>query len=150
MRLVASIMCVVLGLACEGAAEAQTREDMVRCRSIAEEGRRLACYDAIGLLPAPRSKYEVVDLAELKNFALSFRGDLVEVSGWIKPGANLFFLGLDAADERPIAIDFDSLPRRDREAFLEACGDGCEATVRGRVSPVNFTTGIVADALIGH
>ena len=52
--------------------------------------------------------------------------------------------------QRPIPVDFDSLARRDREAFLEACGEGCEATVQGRVRPVNFTTGIVADTLIAH
>lgn len=150
MRVVASMVIVLTGLAWGKAANAQTLEDMQRCRAISDETRRLACYDAIEIAPGPRSKYEKVDLAELKSFALSFRGQLVEVSGWVKPGEELFFLGLDAADDRPIPIDFDSLPRRDRQAFLDACGAGCEATVQGRVRPVNFTTGIVADALIAH
>jgi hypothetical protein len=150
MRLVASIVSILIGLAWGGPVAAQTREDMQRCRSISEEARRLSCYDAIELAPGPRSKYEIVDLAELKNFALSYRGDLVEVTGWIKPGEELFFLGVDEADGSPIPVDFDSLARRDREAFLNACGDGCEATVQGRVRPVNFTTGIVADTLVAH
>jgi hypothetical protein len=150
MRLAASTLIAVLCLALGGAAGAQTRPDMERCRSISEEGRRLACYDAIELSPGPRSKYQVVDLAELKSFALSYRGDLIEVRGWIKPGEALLFLGLDESDALPMPIEFESLARRDREAFLEACGGGCDATVQGRVTPVNFTTGIIADALIAH
>jgi len=150
MRFVAPMVIVLIGLAWGEAAEAQTLEDMQRCRAISDEARRLNCYDAIELAPGPRSKYEKVDLAELKGFALSYRGQLVEVTGWVKPSAELFFLGLDEADARPVPIDFDSLPRRDRQAFLDACGEGCEATVQGRVRPVNFTTGIVADSLIAH
>jgi hypothetical protein len=42
------------------------------------------------------------------------------------------------------------LPRHERETFLEKCGSGCDATVQGRVRPVAFTTGIVADAIIVH
>jgi hypothetical protein len=131
-------------------AHAQTREEILRCREIVDTARRLACYDAIELSGSPRSKYEVVDISELKGFALSYRGHLVEVQGWIKPGGDLLLLGVDEADQSTIPIDFQALPRRDREAFLRACAEGCEATVQGRVRPVNFTTGIVADALIAH
>jgi hypothetical protein len=72
----------------------------------------------------------------------------VEASGWIRPDRNYLFLGLDESDERPMPVEFEALPRRQRDDILEACGSGCEATVRGRVSPVNFTTGIVADDII--
>ena len=96
------------------------------------------CYDAIQLTPASEAEIRTSRFAELKSFALSYRGDLVEVSGWIKPGDELFFLGVDEADERPIPVDFDSLPRRERQAFLNACGEGCEATVQGRVTPGQF------------
>ena len=113
---------------------AQTLEDMQRCRAITDAARRLACYDAIELVTsAPSPNTHAIDLSDLKAYALSYRGQLVEVSGWIKPGAELFFLGVDAADPRPIPIDFDSTARRDRQAFLNACGEGCEATVQGRV-----------------
>jgi len=148
MRLVPVLTLIgLLGAQC---AAAQTLEEMQRCRAISDEARRLACYDAIKLVQSPRPKYSVVDLADLKSYALSYRDQLVEVSGWIKPDADHFFLGLDAADARPMPIDFDSLSRRDRQAFLDACKDGCQATVQGRVKPVNFTTGIVADTLIAH
>ena len=150
MRLVA-LITTLLGASLLGAGvAAQTLEDMQRCRAITNEARRLACYDAIQVTSAPKPKYTPVEFAELKNFALSYRGDLVEVSGWIKPGAELFFLGVDVADERPMPVDVDSLPRRERQAFLNACGEGCKATVQGRVSPVNFTTGIVADSIVAH
>jgi hypothetical protein len=147
MRFVRLLLGFVLGVAICGTAAAQTREDMLRCRSISDEARRLACYDAVELTGNPLSKYEIVDLGELKSFALSYRGQLVEVRGWIKPADDLLFLGLDEADADPIPIDFQAIPRRDQQAFLEACGEGCEATVQGRVRPVNFTTGIVADTL---
>jgi len=134
----------------ECSAEAQTREDILRCRDITDTARRLACYDAIELTGSPRSKYEAVDLAELKGFALSYRGHLVEVSGWIKPADDLMFLGVGEADENPIPVDFEAIGRRDLQTFLSACGEGCEATVQGRVRPLNFTTGIVADTLTAH
>ena len=133
-----------------GSAEAQTREDMLRCRDIADTTRRLACYDAIQLTGSPRSKYEVVDLAELKGFVLSYRGHLVEVSGWIKPAGDLLFLGVDENDDSGLPVDFEAIARRELQEFREACGEGCEATVQGRVRPVNFTTGIVADTLTAH
>lgn len=150
MRCLRSISIVFLGVGLAGTAAAQTREDMLRCRSISDEERRLACYDAVELTGSPRSKYEIVDLGELKSFALSFRGQLVEVRGWIKPADDLLFLGLDETDGTAIPVDFNAIPRRDLQDFLEACGAGCEATVQGRVRPVNFTTGIVADTLTAH
>lgn len=142
---------MLIALTAAGAAElapAQTREDMLICREIKDETRRLACYDAIYVLPGVRSKYETVDIGELKSFALSYRGQLVEVSGWVKPGARTFSLGLDDDDRRPLPLDLDQLARRDRQAFLDTCGEGCEATVQGTVRPVNFTTGIVADTIV--
>jgi hypothetical protein len=150
MRFAAPLVAFLIALGWGASASAQTLEDMQRCRAISNEARRLACYDAIDLVSAPKPKYEPVDISELKGFALSYRGQLVEVSGWVKPGPESFSLGVDEADERPMPIDFDSLSRRDRQAFLSACGDGCEATVQGRVTPVNFTTGIVADSIVAR
>ncbi len=142
---------VALGLGWVASAAAQTREEMELCRAIEDDAKRLTCYDDIRLSTgSPRSKYEAVPLDELKSFALSYRGQLVEVTGWLKPGGSLFFLGVDEKDEHPVPIEFQSVPRQDRQAFLAACGDGCNAAVQGRVRPVNFTTGIVADALFAR
>jgi hypothetical protein len=149
MRFLCLVTLVVVGVGFAGMAGAQTREEMERCRTIENDARRLECYDAIRLSPGPpRTKYEPVDLEELKSFALSFRGQLVEVTGWITPDQDFLFLGIDETDERPVPIEFQNMSRRDRQAFLEQCGEGCPAAVQGRVRPVNFTTGIVADALI--
>lgn len=132
-----------------GTASAQEAGEIARCRAIADDERRLECYDAIPVARAsPLSKYEVVTLEEFKEFALSYRGRLIETTGFLRPGASYFFLGLDADDATAIPIDPENLDRRARETLLERCGDGCEATVQGRVRPVNFTTGIVADAVI--
>ena len=148
MRLVLSLVLAALTLGMDGA-HAQSRADMERCRAIQDPTRRLACYDAIDLaISLPRAKYQVVELSELKQFALSYRGDLVEVSGWIKPDGETLSLGTDEADTRPVPIEDEMLSRRDRQTFLSSCASGCRATVRGRVMPVNFTTGIVADALL--
>lgn len=150
MRLVLWTVLVALGLGWSGA-WAQSRVEMERCRAIADDARRLKCYDAIQLsTSAPRSKYERVDLGEFKKYALSYRGDLVEITGWITPSTELLRLGSDENDDRPIPVEFATLSRRDRQDFLSACGDGCEATVQGRVKPVNFTTGIAADVLFVH
>jgi hypothetical protein len=151
MRFLSLATLVALGMGWANPAPAQTREDMERCRAIEHDMRRLACYDAIRLSPGPpRSKYEAVPLDELKSFALSYRGQLVEVTGWLTPGDDFFFLGVDQADEDPIPIDFEAMPRQARQVFLADCGEGCAAEVQGRVRPVNFTTGIVADALIAR
>lgn len=149
MRFLATLILAGLWLGWGGAL-AQSRADIERCRAMAEDAERLRCYDAIELPRSPLSKYELVELSELKDFALSYRGNLVEVSGWIVPGADLMMLGLDENDPTPLPVEFGNLSRRDREAFLQACGKGCRATVQGRVRPVNFTTGIVADALIAR
>ena len=94
---------------------AQTREDMLRCRSISDEARRLDCYDAVELAGNPRRKYEILDLTELKSFALTYRGDLVEVIGWIRPANDLLFLGIDEADLDSVASGFrSSRPARSR------------------------------------
>jgi hypothetical protein len=149
MRLLSAVMLSALSVAWGGAASAQTRDDIEHCRAIEDDARRLACYDGIRLSPgSPIAKYEIVAIEELKNFALSYRGDLVEVTGWLRPDDDFWFLGVSATDERPIPIDFESMPRQQRQDFLRECGGGCKAAVQGRVRPVNFTTGIVADAMI--
>jgi hypothetical protein len=148
MRLVCLLVPMMLAVSC-GVAGAQTREEMTRCRAIEDEARRLVCYDAIELAPASRlSKYEPVELTELKDYALTYRGRFVEVVGWVAPERDYLFLGSEAADDAPMPVEIETLPRRQRDDILEQCGTGCEATVRGRVAPVRFTTGIVADDVI--
>jgi hypothetical protein len=150
MRSLLLAIFVLLGLGWSGA-HAQSRVEMERCRAIADQVRRLKCYDAIQLsTSAPRSKYERVDLGEFKKYALSYRGDLVEVTGWVTRKGELLQFGIDESDQNPIPVEFDLLSRRDRQDFLDACGEACEATVQGRVKPVNFTTGIAADVLFVH
>ena len=145
------LACFLVGLICPGPVQAQIRDDVIRCREIQDETRRLACYDAISLSPAaPRSKYEAVPLADLLTYALSYRGRLVEVSGWIEPADRFFFLRRAAGEGVSLPIDFRNLTRAALQAFQEACATGCEAIVEGRVAPVNFTTGIVADTLVAR
>ena len=129
---------------------AQSRVDLERCRSINDSLRRLSCYDGITLSQPPptRSKYEAVPLAELQSYALSFRGRYVEVTGWLTPGPDLFQLTANAGDAQAVPVDVRALDRRQRDAFVEQCGEGCDATIQGRVGPVGFTTGIAADLLI--
>lgn len=148
MRLFRFLSFLVFCLIGTGSVQAQLREDILRCRPIEDESRRLACYDAISLSPAaPRSKYEAVPLAELQKYALSYRGRLVEVTGWIDVGERFFFLKADQTEAASLPIDFRSLTRTELQTFRDLCGAGCEASVEGRVGPVNFTTGIVADTL---
>ena len=144
----AGLALAVLTIGAVGA-RAQDASDLLRCRSIADEERRLTCYDAITIPSAsPLSKYEVVPLEELRSYALTYRGRLIETEGWLKPGKTYLFLGQDAGDPNPVAVDAANLTRRAREALLEQCGEGCRAKVQGAVRPVNFTTGIVADSVI--
>ena len=93
----------------------------------------------VGMLPYGIQKR--IELSDFRANALSYRGDLVELSGWLSPDGDLLMLGADAADPSPIPVEYSNLPRRAREDFLVACGAGCEAVVQGRVRPVNFTTG---------
>jgi hypothetical protein len=150
MRTVLWVIITALGLASPAISMAQTRQDLERCRSINDTLRRLSCYDGISLSQSPpaRSKYQPVPLADIQADALSFRGRFVEVTGWISPEGNLFQLGAEAGDARPIPVDLRALDRRQRDAFVEQCGQGCDATIQGRVGPVGFTTGIAADLLI--
>jgi hypothetical protein len=95
-----------------------------------------------------RRKYEAVPLEELSTYRLSYRGRFVEVEGWVVPSGEYLSLGAKPDDSAVMPVEIEALPRRDREAFLEQCASGCAAVVRGRVSPVNFTTGIVADTVV--
>lgn len=125
MRLIRFALASIC-IASAGTSQAQTREEFERCRAMGDDQRRLACYDAIAVSPAsPRSKYEPVALDELKAYALSFRGRFVETSGWIRPERSYLFLGLDVTDEDPMPVEFEALPRRQRDDILEACGSGC-------------------------
>jgi hypothetical protein len=140
---------VLFGMVWAAAAQAQMHQELQRCRVIADDARRLACYDAIEpSAAAPRSKYEAIDLAELKAYALSFRGRFVEVSGSLRPERDYLLLRLGSEDEHPMPVAIETLPRRQRDDILEACSSGCSAIVRGRVRPLNFTTGIIADDVI--
>ncbi len=144
----AGLAITVLAMSAVGAL-AQVSGDLLRCRAMTDEQRRLACYDAI-LVPSasPLSKYEVVPLEELRSYALSYRGRLIETEGWLVPGESYLFLGEGLGDAAPIPIDANNLTRRARETLLEQCGEGCRAKVQGVVRPVNFTTGVVADSVI--
>jgi hypothetical protein len=142
------VASALLGLLATGSAAAQSRENIERCRAIDDDQRRLNCYDAIRLPAPPLSKYEVVDFSELREFALSYRGQLVEVAGVIVPAGDFLFLSTPEDRERTMPVDIEQLQRRQRDELVEQCAEGCEAVVRGRVRPVNFTTGIVADAII--
>lgn len=133
-----------------GAAHAQTREEFVRCRAIEDDARRLACYDAISLLSSPRSKYEAVSVEELRDFALSYRGRFVEVVGWVVAGERFLVLKQSGDATQSLPVDIRTLSRAEQQELAEQCGGGCEATVQGRVAPVNFTTGIVADEIVVH
>ena len=148
MRPIRIALTIVFCIAAEGA-PAQMLESVARCRTIQDEALRLRCYDNISLpTTSPLSKYEAVDLDELKDYALSYRGRLVEVGGGLRPSGTYLFLGANADDASAIPVEVEALPRREREVILEACADGCEGVVQGRVRPVNFTTGIVADEVI--
>ena len=149
MRVIRSVFLAVVCVLLAPAASAQTRQDIERCREIREDQLRLQCYDAIVLPPGrlTRSKYEVIDLAELAGYPLSYRGRLVEVSGWLTPSEDVFFLSMAAEADKGLPIEADSLSRRDREALIAACIEGCQARVQGKVAPVNFTTGIIADSV---
>ena len=140
-----------LGVSLAAAALAQTRADIERCRAIEDDPRRLDCYDAIRLSTTTAPiKYESVELDELKDYALTYRGRLVEVAGRVRPEGDFLFLETEEGDPSPMPVDIEALARRDREDVLSQCGSGCEATVQGRVRPVNFTTGIVADSVVVH
>lgn len=143
---------IVILAACAAAAATgaagQTLDSIARCRSIEDDARRLSCYDSIALPSSQRSKYEMVPLEELQDYALSYRGRLVEVEAWLSLVDGRMRLSADAGDEKTIPVDIESLPRRMRDDLRERCADGCAAVVQGQVRPVSFTTGIVADAVI--
>jgi hypothetical protein len=148
MRL--SILGLAMSAAFLGISVASAQEDELGlCRGIEDDSRRLECYDAIPLRPGLlRRKYEAVPLDELRTYRLSYRGRFVEVEGWLAPSGEYLSLGATAEDSATMPVEMEALPRRDREAVLEQCASGCAALVRGRVNPVNFTTGVVADAIV--
>ena len=149
MRFFPLLLVAIVSLAWVDGASAQTRAELARCRTIEDDVRRLACYDALASSPAaPLSKYEPVPLEELARYALSYRGRLVEVAGRLEPGERFFALRLESEAPESLPVDFRGLSRGEQQAIREQCGTACRAIVQGEVGPVNFTTGIVAEAVI--
>jgi hypothetical protein len=148
MRRVGSVIVVMVG-ALVSAAPAQVRREIETCRAIADDALRLQCYDGIGLprAGAPRPKYERVELAELEEFPLSYRGSLVEVTGWLVPSGDFFLLKTDPEAADALPVEAEALTRQQRQAILATCAEGCGAIVQGKVAPVNFSTGIIADII---
>ena len=150
IRTVRLAMAIMVGVFA-AAGLAQTRDEVLLCRSIAEPMRRLACYDALRLSPAaPAGKYEPVPLAEFAESPLAYRGRLVAVTGPVTAAAGEFSLEVDGASGKRLPLDLSALPRRVQESVRAACGETCQATVQGRVAPVAFVTGIVADNVTVH
>lgn len=149
MRFNRLVLLTLAGVAWSCAAPAQLRGDFARCRSIEDDARRLECYDGLDAAPSfpTLGKYSSVELQELKAYPLSFRGRLVEVRGWLVPTSDIFELKLDEQDASPFPVNVESLSRHDRETLVSACGPGCPALVRGKVGPVAFVTGIIADSV---
>jgi hypothetical protein len=132
-------------------AAAQTHADLARCRAIADDQRRLECYDEIaGPRPSLLSKYEVVPIDDFKAFALGYRGRFVELRGRLALAGDYATLGRDGEEADAIPIELENLSRQELQAIRKACPESCEATVQGRAAPVRFTTGIVADAIVVH
>jgi hypothetical protein len=150
MRLFCWALAVAGSLLWTSVSSAQ-EDELGLCRAIEDDSRRLECYDEIPLRPGLlRRKYEAVPLEELRTYRLSYRGRFVEVEGWVAPSGEYLSLGAAPDDSSTMPVELETLPRRDREALLEQCASGCSAVVRGRVSPVNFTTGIIADTVVAR
>ncbi len=149
MRRVGSVIVVMLAALWASAAPAQVRREIETCRAIADDALRLQCYDGIGLprAGAPRPKYERVELAELEEFPLSYRGSLVEVTGWLVPSGDFFLLKTDPEAADALPVEAEALTRQQLQSILATCAEGCGAIVQGKVAPVNFSTGIIADTV---
>ena len=150
MRLLRPATAVLFSMLASLAA-AQTHADLARCRAIADDARRLDCYDAIEPLGAANlSKYEVVPIEDFRAFALGYRGRFVELRGRMTLADDSATLAIDAQDREAIPIGLENLSRQELRAIQGACPDGCDATVQGRAAPVRFTTGVVADTVVVH
>ena len=135
-------------------AQAQEATEIARCRSIGDDGERLACYDRIADVARQTPPlgggrgYRAMSLTDVKLDQDSLRGRPVEVSGNLVMMGQMAMLRFDAMDTSPLLVDFDAVPREQRRAMLERCGMlGCAATIRGRVDRVMAQPGIVAATL---
>ena len=148
MRRVGFVIVVMMG-ALASAAPAQMRREIETCRAIADDALRLQCYDGIGLprAGAPRPKYERVELGELEEYPLSYRGSLVEVTGWLIPSGDFFLVKTDPEAADALPVEAEALTRHQLQSILATCAEGCGAIVQGKVAPVNFSTGIIADTI---
>lgn len=135
-------------------AQAQEVTEIARCRSIGDDGERLACYDRIADVarqtppPGGGRGYQAMSLTDVKLDQDTIRDRKVEVSGNLVMMGEMALLRFDATDTSPLMLDFKGVPREQRRLMLERCGMlGCTATVRGRVGRVMHHSGILADSL---
>jgi hypothetical protein len=108
------------------------QEDLSKCRSIANPGMRLVCYD--NLSKPTYTRMSVNDFSR-DRASLAKEQAKVEVSGRLQEliGGDSYELGskLNMADR--ITINIKDLPREQRKAILDRCNTGCDAVVQGRV-----------------
>lgn len=148
---VAALAVVVALPAC-----AQDLAEFTRCRSIANDGERLGCYDRLvdparQTLSAASPNYQTMSLTDVKLDQDGLRGREVEVSGNLVAVNAMALLRSSDMDTSPLVVDFKAVPREQRRAMLEHCGaSGCFVTIRGRVDRVMAQPGIVADNLEVH
>lgn len=145
---------VVLAFVAVPPVRAQDAAGIAGCRSIADGGERLSCYDKLvdSAQQAPRPTagrgHQAKSLTDVKLDQDSLRGRPVEVSGNLVVMGQMAMLRSDAMDTSPLLVDFDAVPREQRRAMLERCGMlGCAATIRGKVERVMAQPGIVAETL---
>lgn len=130
-------------------ASAQDLAEFTRCRSIANDGERLGCYDRLvgpagQTLSAASPGYQAMSLTDVKLDQDGLRGHEMEVSGNLVAANAIALLRSGDTDTSPLIVDFKAVPREQRRALLEHCeASGCLVTIRSRVDRVMAQPGIV-------
>lgn len=133
---------VVTAAAAQPTPPAGARESagIARCRSLADGGERLICYDGLAealrrAAPAPAGGgHRVMSLTDVKLDQDGLRDREVEVSGNLVPMGEMAFLRSGPMDTSPLVVDSKAVPREQRRAMFERCGvSGCATTVPGDV-----------------
>lgn len=151
-RLSNALALIVTILAISMPASAQDRNNLVRCKAIADNGARLFCYDKAVQPPLQviKQEYRAMRLAELKVDIGDLLGSKVEVPGFMKlvNGDVAFLWAGETSDGIYIPVYTSRLSRDLRLLLVTQCVNGCSVITRGRAgtSAAGFSNGIIADS----
>jgi hypothetical protein len=141
------LVALLAAPAVPSAARGDELAEFLACRSLDSDVARLECYDQVATTSSAVTKEaasESCAVMTLSDFRLDYRdlaGRCVELEGELMKAGGMAMLSEGMMDMDPILLEYDHLPRDQREIFVK-CQMSCRVVIQGTAQNVMFTDGV--------